>query len=88
MEKFNEYMDDPNISTNKNEMIFRYDQCKLPKVMNSQTYIPPMVHDSILEKNKKFWLSKFIFNKSYIDSILNIFKEIQIDEDYDYGKSR
>jgi hypothetical protein len=56
--------------------------------MNSQTYIPPMVHDSILEKNKKFWLSKFIFNKSYIDSILNIFKEIQIDEDYDYGKSR
>ena len=43
-----------------------------------------MIHDEILEKNKKFWLSKFIFNKQYIDNILHIFKEIKIEEDHDY----
>ena len=43
-----------------------------------------MVHDVILEKNKKFWLSKFIFNKTYIESVLNIFKNIKIEEDLDY----
>lgn len=47
-----------------------------------------MTHDVILEKNKKFWLSKFIFNKNYIESVLNIFKNIKIDEDHDYVAAR
>jgi len=46
--------------------------------------IPPMIHDTILEKNKKFWLSKYIFNKTYIDSVFNIFKDIKIEIDDDY----
>jgi hypothetical protein len=33
-------------------------------------------------------LSKFIFNRIYIDSVLNIFKEITILEDSDYTKAR
>ena len=50
--------------------------------------IPPMIHDTILEKNKKFWLSKYIFNKTYIDSVFNIFKDIKIEIDDDYQKAR
>ena len=50
--------------------------------------IPPMIHDTILEKNKKFWLSKYIFNKTYIDSVFNIFKDINIEIDDDYQKAR
>ena len=41
--------------------------------------MPLPIHESILEKNKKFWLSKFIFNKTYIESVLNIFKSIDIE---------
>lgn len=88
MEKFNEFMDDPVISINKHEMLKRYDLCKIPKTVTSQIQIPLNVHDSILEKNKKFWLSKFIFNKTYIDSVLNIFKDIKIQEDLDYESAR
>lgn len=31
MEKFNEFMDDPNINTNKIEITQKFEQCKLPK---------------------------------------------------------
>ena len=47
-----------------------------------------MIHETILEKNKKFWLSRFIFNKTYIDSVLTIFKNIEILPDKDYDNSR
>jgi predicted RND superfamily exporter protein len=35
MEKFNEAMDDPNINTNKQEIAYRYEQCKLQKATSS-----------------------------------------------------
>lgn len=88
MERFNEFMDDPNVNTNKQDIAVRFEQCKLPKTTSAQIQIPPSVHDFILEKNKKFWLSKFIFNKSYIESVLNIFMDIRIDEDMDYSAAR
>ena len=28
MEKFNEFMDDPNLNTNKQEIAYRFEQCK------------------------------------------------------------
>lgn len=31
MEKFNEIMDDPQIFTKKQEIAYRFEQCKLPK---------------------------------------------------------
>lgn len=71
-------MDDPNINTNKSDISIRFDQCKLPKTTSAQIQIPPTIHDFILEKNKKFWLSKFIFNKNYIESVLSIFQNIEI----------
>ena len=88
MEKFNEFMDDPNINTDKQDIQSRYDQCKLPKTTSTQIQIPPTVHDFILEKNKKFWLSKFIFNNTYITSVLDIFKQVTIEENLDYQKAR
>ena len=36
MEKFNEFMDDPNINTVKQDIQQRYDQCKLPKTTSTQ----------------------------------------------------
>jgi hypothetical protein len=53
-----------------------------------QIQIPPAIHDLILEKNKKFWLSKFIFNKTYIESVLGIFSKIPIQESMDYNAAR
>ena len=88
MEKFNEYMDDPNINTNKQDINFRFDQCKVAKTTSAQIQIPPTIHDFILEKNKKFWLSKFIFNKAYIESVLSIFTSISIEEDDNYLQAR
>jgi hypothetical protein len=41
-----------------------------------------------LEKNKKFWLSKFIFNNTYITSVLDIFKQVAIEENQDYLSAR
>jgi hypothetical protein len=35
MEKFNEFMDDPNINTNKADILQRYDNCKLPKTTSA-----------------------------------------------------
>jgi hypothetical protein len=56
-ERFNEFMDDPNVNTNRADIVARFDQCKLPKTTSAQIQIPPAIHDVILEKNKKFWLS-------------------------------
>jgi hypothetical protein len=81
MERFNEFMDDPNINTIKQEIMQKFDLCKLKKTTSANIQIPSTIHDQVLEKNKKFWLSKFIFNKSYIDSVLTIFQKITIKDD-------
>ena len=60
----------------------------MPKTTSNQIQIPPTVHDFILEKNKKFWLSKFIFNNTYITSVLEIFKQVSIEDNLDYLKAR
>lgn len=35
MEKFNEYMDNPSINTNKQEVAYRFEQCKIAKTNSS-----------------------------------------------------
>ncbi len=35
MEKFNEFMDDPNINTNKLEIAQKFEQCRLPKTTSA-----------------------------------------------------
>ena len=88
MEKFNEFMDDPNINTNQQNIHRCFDQCKQEKSTSAKIQIPHAVHDFILEKNKKFWLSKFIFNHTYITSVLEIFRQVQVEEDLDYAAAR
>lgn len=36
MENFNDFMDDPQINTNKQEIAYRFDQCKLAKTTTAQ----------------------------------------------------
>lgn len=36
MERFNEFMDDPNINTNKQDILFRFEQCKLSRTTSAQ----------------------------------------------------
>ena len=50
--------------------------------------IPPVVLENSLEKNKKFWLSKFVFNRIFIDSMLHIFQKVDIKPEGDYAKAR
>ena len=88
MDKFNELMDDPNINTNQQNILRCFDQCKQEKASSAKIQIPHSVHDFILEKNKKFWLSKFIFNHTYITSVLDIFRQVTIEEDFDYLGAR
>lgn len=35
MERFNEFMDDPNINTNRQDIQTRFEQCKQPKTTSS-----------------------------------------------------
>jgi hypothetical protein len=48
--------------------------------------IPHSVHDVILAKNKKFWLSQTIFSPFFISSMYNVFKDLIVVEDQDYEK--
>lgn len=36
-----------------------------------------MIQDQIMEKNRRFWLTKFIFNRQYIGQIQEIFYQFQ-----------
>lgn len=88
MERFNEFADDPAVSASPAEVNAKFEQCKLARTTSAQIQIPPPIHDFILEKNKKFWLSKFIFNKTYIESVLSIFKQLTIVENLDYKQAK
>ena len=45
MEKFNEMIDDPEISTKKQEIAYRYEQCKMAKANSANIQIPLPVHE-------------------------------------------
>jgi len=57
-------------------------------VRNCNIQIPTYIHDAILEKNKKFWLSNFIFNRTFFDFILQMIKRVPIAENRDYKGAR
>jgi hypothetical protein len=88
MERFNEFVDDPAIAGNRQEAAAKFELCKVPRTTSAQIQIPPPIHDFILAKNKKFWLSKFIFNKTYIESVLDIFKQQTIVENLNYADAK
>jgi hypothetical protein len=44
----------------------------------------PTIHEDILEKNRRFWTQKYIFNKHFITQIHDIFAKVEIVENMDY----
>jgi len=43
-----------------------------------------------LQKNRRFWLTRFIFNKNFLEQSLEVFKlyQLSVDENYEAAKSR
>lgn len=48
----------------------------------------PSIHEDILEKNRRFWTQKYIFNKHFISQIHDIFQKATVDENLDYSSAR
>lgn len=51
-----------------------YDSCRLPRTVSTQIQMQPSIHESILEKNKRFWLLKFIFERTFLEQTFEIYK--------------
>jgi hypothetical protein len=73
-EKFNEYTDDNSVvaqhtgqNTYERASNNFFNACRLPFTVNSQIQITPAIHEKILEKNCRFWLTRFIFNRQFLD---------------------
>lgn len=88
MTKVNDVLDDTKtISLSAKEVAKQYAACKVyAPVATNIPMIPHNVHDVILAKNKKFWLSKTIFSMTFIAQMHRIFKDIRIKEDSAYDK--
>jgi len=48
----------------------------------------PTIHEDILEKNRRFWTQKYIFNKHFITQIHDIFSKAEVIENLDYSAAR
>lgn len=74
MAKVNDVMDDTKtVNISSKELAKLYSNCRVQNLNPSQAsamtlvpQIPHNVHDVILAKNKKFWLSKTIFSVNFI----------------------
>jgi hypothetical protein len=55
-----------------------FSQCRLPTTVSTQIQITPTIHESILEKNRHYWTTKFIFNRHFIHQINEIFEKANI----------
>lgn len=87
MAKVNDVVDDTKtIGLSAKELAKQYAACKVNSPVATIPMIPHNVHDVILAKNKKFWLSKTIFSVAFIAQMHRIFKDIRIKEDNDYDK--
>ena len=60
-----------------------FTQCRLPITAASQIQITPTIHERILEKNRQFWLTRFIFNRQFLEQSLEIFRGFQFQKDVD-----
>ena len=82
IERFSEALDNPLIFTNPSTISDFFERSLLPPT--GQINIQGNIHEAILMKNKKFWLSQFIFNKSFSELLLNVIRDLSIEEDSDY----
>ena len=56
--------------------------------MSTQIQIPPTIHESILEKNRRFWLTRFIFNKTFLEQSLEIFRNCLFTAEQEYAVAK
>lgn len=87
MAKVNDVFDDTKVGNMPpKEQQKQYSACLASQERSVPAQIPPNVHDVILGKNKKFWLSKTIFSVDFIQKMHLMFKDIKLKEDSDYDK--
>ena len=94
-ERFNEFTDDNSVvlanqapGAYERASLNFFNACRLPHTVDSQIQIPPQVHERILEKNQRFWLTRFIFNRQFLDQSLEIFRGFGFQTDQDYSAAR
>jgi hypothetical protein len=88
-QKVNDLMDDTKqINISQKEILKQYSNHVINQSsqINMIPQIPHSVHDVILAKNKKFWLSQTIFSPFFIQHMLFISKDIKVIDDQDYNK--
>lgn len=56
--------------------------------MDSQIQITPVIHEKILDKNRRFWLTRFIFNRQFLDQSLDIFRGFAFVADSNYAAAK
>jgi len=94
-EKFREFTDDNRIALNSKLPDYylsaakkAFNDCRLPSTASSQIQITPKIQDQILEKNRRFWLMKYIFNKQFLEQMQDIFVQFTLRQDLDYFAAR
>jgi len=94
-EKFNELTDENSIVLqNKAKGAYLrisqqfFNNCRMPVAAASQIQISPNIHEKILEKNRRFWLTRFIFNRTFLDQSLEIFRGLKCQIDMNYLGAR
>jgi hypothetical protein len=41
-----------------------------------------------MEKNRRFWLTKFIFNKQFLTQMQEIFNQYKLNQDFEYTEAK
>ena len=53
-----------------------FEQAKSQDVKAEHIQIPEAIQEAIFEKNKRFWLTRFIFSRTFLENSLEIFKSV------------
>ena len=58
-----------------------FEQSKSQNVKAEHIQIPEAIQEAIFEKNKRFWLTRFIFSRTFLENSLEIFKSVDFKPD-------
>lgn len=92
--KFHEFVDDNSIAAGKHDKPYQqlsreiYTECKLLETPPNSIQISPEIYQEIQEKNSRFWLTKHIFNKQFLEQSYAILSLKEITPNLDYQRYR
>ena len=72
----------------ENQSLTAFNNFRIAETVSSQIQIPPTINETILEKNRRFWLTRFIFNKTFLEQSLEIFKLYDYEGDSNYEAAK